>query len=255
MSRPGTPRGSGRSPMAQRKRRRSAPFVLTLTAVAAANPLACGGRAMTSSTDPARGGAAGDGTGATSASGASSGSETGGSGAFAGAGGHPSGSGGSGVGAVGGVSTGGSGGSIGVCPEERPLNWDVPSSCALSAGEVCTYVQRCQSGTITFVYTCESNTLQLQRSSCVPYDSCPGTGLWCTEGGLWWDTFDQMNPPAPCPAARPADGASCYQGSLGAEQTPCGYRCGNGSWRISACVASDAGSTLWQSDGVCQTGE
>jgi hypothetical protein len=242
--------------MARPKRFRRTPFVITVTAVAAANPLACGGRAMTSSDDPAQGGTAGSGTGGTSASGGSSGGGTGGVGGV-GAGGNPPGFGGTGAfGGVGGTGVGGTGGVISACPPSRPLGWQAGGCALLHASDTCSYTERCQSGEVTFTYGCTDGYFRLVTSGCaVPYDSCPGTGLWCSPGGNWFDSSAGTNPPAPCPDVRPVDGTSCYIGGFGAHQTPCAYLCGSGNWTLSSCVPMDAGTGTWQSDGVCETGE
>jgi hypothetical protein len=242
--------------MPRPKRSRRAPFVLTVTAVVAASPAACGGSVETSDDGTAQGGTAGAGTGGTSASGGAGGSATGGTGGFGGFV-NPPGFGGAGaVISVGGSSSGGVGGTAGspngACPPTRPSSFG-PTPCALPPGETCTYVEHCQSGGVRFEYVCDGY-FQLVPSDCAkPHDFCAGTGLWCPEGGPWMELYAGTNPPAPCPAERPVDGSSCVTGVFGGVMSPCGYPCGsNATWSIATCSPTDAGNGVWQTDGACE---
>jgi hypothetical protein len=155
--------------------------------------------------------------------------------------------------AVGGV--GGTGGALTVCPPTRPSGvYFGPNGCSLPPGMACTYVEHCQSGDVEFSYVCTNGYLSLQQTGCsLPYDSCPGTSLWCGPSG-WTDFSTGTNPPAPCPAQRPSDGASCQVFDFGANISPCGYHCEgsacascpSGTWLTTSCVATDAGTGFWQ---------
>jgi len=242
--------------MARPKRSLRTSFVLTVTAATAATPLACGGTAIVSDDGTTQGGTSGSGTGGTRASGGSGSvgggfsvgglGGVGGSYADGGVGGYYADFGGAGY-AVGGV--GGVGGAPSVCPLARPSGFS-DAACALPPDAACTYVEHCQSGDVEFSYACTNGYLSLRQTGCrLPYDSCAGTSLWCGPSG-WTDFSTGTNPPAPCPSQRPADGTSCSVFDFGANISPCGYYSAGcpQTWVLSSCVATDAGTGVWQGE-------
>ncbi len=121
----------------------------------------------------------------------------------------------------------------------------------------------CTSGTTrTFVFECDATGTywNFQTGDCVlPAEFCGGTygeAATCEDDG-WMYQGQGGNPPAPCPAELPAEGAECYPGgSFGADRTACGYPCGAGEWTVVGCVslAPQDPDGQWQSDGVCSSG-
>ncbi len=257
-----------------RKKSYKVPFVLTVTAAAAATALACGGSVAGDS----GGGSGGDGSGGTASggTGGASGSAAGGTagrpsvGGAAGAGGSSGTAGSSavggstgsvggsaGIGAAGGAAgfggsgVGGAGGSgcdpntdccdpdVDCNPPPPPCPDTLPAwwdSCGPElAGAQCSYGIDCQSGTQVFVMECAAGAWKLQPSRCVrEADSCPGTELHC-QGEEWWMP-QGTNPPSPCPPALPGAGEMCFAGGFGGTHEACGYRC-DGGWQVARCVS------------------
>lgn len=120
------------------------------------------------------------------------------------------------------------------CPAAVP---DSYTQCT-EKGQSCTYDVQCQSGLITHTFSCSSLgywVLGVHPPCDKPFDSCPGTMLYCSTNG--WNMPEGTNPPSPCPAAAPVEGAECYSGGFGGVYPDCGYACGpSGSgWQVAHC--------------------
>jgi hypothetical protein len=141
------------------------------------------------------------------------------------------------------------------CPLQAPTAYD---SCTLKPGESCTYTASCQSGDRAIAYECqdESGTgwQVVPGQSCTqPYDSCPGTELYC---GNEWGMPLYTNPPSPCPDSPPAVATSCSINVMGAVHERCGYSCGADSsegWHVLRCEANADGSMdgSWAYEKTC----
>ncbi len=217
----------------RKQRRFRTPFVITTAAaVSSISLMACGG---STNSDSGTGGTAG-----TSGSGGS----TGGVGGSGGTGGAPGGSGG-----VGGTSVDAGAN----CPPTVPGWYE-----QCTAGQSCNYDVACQSGAQSFNYVCNENSFwDLAPKSCdKPYDSCPGTELYCN-AGFGWSIPQGTNPPSPCPDTRPNPGDACSAAPMGGVWENCGYPCDatpTAKWTVLTCKydpADPTGQSTWESDGAC----
>ncbi|MBK8998682.1 MAG: hypothetical protein IPM35_23415 [Myxococcales bacterium] len=201
-----------------RKQKPRLPFVVTL---AGASALSCGGE-----TSNGGGGATG-GVGASGGSGGSGG--LGGSAGAAGLGGAAS------------------------CPPTLPVSYPCDKS---QVG--CEYTVDCQGGPQTFTLSCAPSGFgwTVTPQACdpdEPYDSCPGTQMYC-KAGFGWVHNVSVNPPTPCPVSAPAAGDACVPASFGGYTSPCGYPCAAGQkgWMVTTCVSTpDAGGTIWEVTQAC----
>jgi hypothetical protein len=161
------------------------------------------------------------------------------------------------------ASTGGSGGTGSSsssgnngpnCPPSAPGAYD---ECKLKAGEICSYEVGCQSGPRFISFTCWDGGFGWRtvagQACTLPFDSCPGTDLYC---GNEWGMPAGTNPPAPCPDPPPTAGSECFSGGFGGVHAKCGYPCEgdpNKGWQIASCTGgstpNDKGS--WSYDNGC----
>jgi hypothetical protein len=227
------------------------PFVITVAAAASTFSAGCGGEtdggsgAVGGTAGTTATGGTGGSTGGSGGSGATGGGGAGGTGALGGSGG--TGGGGTG-GTTGGV--GGFGGNPPLCPAALPGWYE---QCAPD-GVQCGYDIGCQSGQVSITLTCTSGYWNVVPGTCAqPYDSCPGTDLYCSEGYGW--TMPQgTNPPSPCPATKPAVGEKCYSGGFGGVHEKCGYPCDpatGAGWTVMTCPYQNGPDSAWESDGAC----
>lgn len=232
--------------MARAPRTYRAPIVVT---IATALIPACG---STDDADSSATGGAASGGRTTSG-----GSSSGGTGATA-TGGKASG--GAATGGLGGdSSSGGSGGeALPSCPDDYffPSVSCVPGArCAMAAdctsGEERSFEFKCNTMGSSFVFqppgSCEN-----------PYEYCEGVGNTLCGEETWLYQGQGGNPPAPCPAELPGEGAECNAGAgFGADRDACGYPCGD-AWTVTGCVAGSGaepfGRGSWVSDGACAAG-
>ncbi|MCA9597889.1 MAG: hypothetical protein KC776_31470 [Myxococcales bacterium] len=212
-----------------------APFVVTISAAVAAGALAsCGGNTVTASEKGDGGPGGSDGAAGTAGS--------------------------AGLGGLGGL-----GGSSGApadagapCPPDPPTFGGKGWTTACVPHQVCHYDIACQSGKISLDIECDPKSSEhwkvvdpLQCSQ--PYDSCPGTSLICSpEGGWYFYTNYDYNPPGPCPPTQPSEGAQCMPGGFGGDPSACGYPCSaaGSSWTVMHCEFGD-GPSVWTGDGAC----
>src|SRR5690606_6694476 len=101
--------------------------------------------------------------------------------------------------------------------------------------------------------TCTNGWWEIAPQPCgFPYDSCPGTELYCD--GQWWMPTG-TNPPSPCAATIPDPGTPCYPGGMGGDWEHCGYACGPdpelSGWVVASCVPSGEQNHVWQHDEGC----
>lgn len=137
------------------------------------------------------------------------------------------------------------------CPPTVP-----GSSPPCSQGQSCSYDVNCQSGVQSFEYVCnQHSTWEVTAKSCdKPYDSCPGTELYCN-GNDGWFYPQGSNPPYPCPESRPSAGVPC-QINFNGTWEHCGYPCDSSptaKWTVSTCAydSTSLSGRSWQSDGAC----
>lgn len=137
------------------------------------------------------------------------------------------------------------------CP---PTLVDGYTSCEEYEGSFCSYDVSCQSGTVNLSFSCAGGYWQVEPQACEqPYDSCPGTELYCD--GSWWMP-NATNPPSPCPTTIPPAGTPCFPGGMGGVWEHCGYSCGGdpelSGWIIASCEGKDPnGPHSWQPEGAC----
>lgn len=137
------------------------------------------------------------------------------------------------------------------CPADIPNGYQ---NCDFPDGVACSYEVACQSGAVTLSFACSGGFWEVEPQPCAyPYDSCPGTELYCD--GTWWMPSG-TNPPSPCPAKIPDPGATCYPGEMGGDWEHCGYPCGAGDpeidgWTVASCVLGPSDAYAWQHDGAC----
>lgn len=135
-----------------------------------------------------------------------------------------------------------------LCPDQPPSGFD---QCDPSVGP-CSYDIECQSGKKAFVFACGPEGWDpVAPDGCdgYPYDSCPGTELYCD--GQWWLPHG-TNPPAPCPTELPVDGSMCFAGGFGGTHQYCGYICqDDATWTIAQCAGSPGDEGQWVYDGAC----
>lgn len=137
------------------------------------------------------------------------------------------------------------------CPPELPNGYTL---CDVPESVVCTYDVSCQSGNVALSFQCTDETWQVLPQMCAqPYDSCPGTELYCS--GQWL-LPQGTNPPSPCPDTAPTAGATCFAGGFGGVWEQCGYPCDdspNAPWTVATCTSTDPNTDgMWTYDGACE---
>ncbi len=146
----------------------------------------------------------------------------------------------------------GNDGNPATCPSAIPGSYGA-APCE-AKGVSCNYPLDCQGGPIIANIFCTgAGPWRLTPQPCTqPYDSCPGTDLYCS--GNTWSTPIGGNPPSPCPGTLPEEGSSCYPVGFGGVREYCGYPCAStGNWVVARCPHPSIGeySSTWSHDQAC----
>lgn len=136
------------------------------------------------------------------------------------------------------------------CPADPPSGYE---ACTIEAGEQCVYDVACQSGVVELRFTCSADGYGwtvVDQACAQPYDSCPGTELYCD--GSWWQPTG-TNPPSPCPSEPPQEFSACYTGGFGGVWENCGYYCDDQStvWTVATCYGNANEEGVWEYDSAC----
>lgn len=169
------------------------------------------------------------------------------------------GTGGTGGGAVTGGTAGVGGSGVPKCPTTLPNSGECDPT-----AQGCTYTVDCQSGAQTFTLSChfqhpgdpKGYGWTVAAKACDPgrpYDSCPGTFMYC-DSATGWEHTVSSDTPASCPSAVPAAGEKCNSNPFGGADSPCGYPCdagGKPGWRLASCAKGDGG-LVWEVSQKCE---